>query len=139
MFIYEGKYKFIYTGKIFKGYCVGRTMLYRSAENALSKPNISSWELESHYLVVNWKHDVDSSQHIDGYYVSLCKLTSSLCIGPDFVNFKSFVRSGRIVGLAPEQQYQLEVTDLQTYLVLINENESSTLGYCIQLRGACFK
>ena len=84
---------------------VQRTTTYN-----LSSPNITSWELEDHYLIVNWQHPADSNQHVNGYYVSLCKLANSLCIGPDFVNFKSYVRSGRIVGLAPEQTYQMEVS-----------------------------
>lgn len=76
---------------------------------ALRKPNITSWELDGHYLVVNWEHsDVDNLVH--GYYVLLCQLVNSQCTGPDFVNFGRTVRSGRIIGLAPETHYEVEVT-----------------------------
>lgn len=39
----------------------------------------------------------------------LCRLVDSHCAGPDFVNFNNSVRTGQIVGLAPEAIYQVEV------------------------------
>lgn len=80
----------------------------KTAENTIDKPNIISWELDGHYVIVNWQHS-DANHSTHGYYVSLCQLVNSECTGPDFVNFGKSVRSGKIVGLAPEALYQVEV------------------------------
>ena len=79
--------------------------------DTLKKPNITSWELDAHYLLVNWKHS-DMKQKVHGYYIRLCKLVYLQCTGPDFVNFGKNSRSGRIVGLAPEAIYQIEVSKI---------------------------
>lgn len=89
----------------------------------LKKPNITSWELDSHYLVINWKHS--DHQEVDGYYILLCRLVNSQCTGPDFVNFDKRAESGRIVGLAPEVIYQVEVKKLSLgYSVIYTVNRS---------------
>ena len=74
------------------------------------KPNITSWELDSHYLVVNWKYS--QNERLQGYYVLLCQLVNLKCNGPDFVHFSNKARSGRIVGLAPEAVYRMEVKNM---------------------------
>lgn len=80
------------------------------ARKSLNKPNITSWELAGHYLIINWKHLYSNRHHqVRGYYVLLCRLVDSHCAGPDFVNFNNLVRTGQIVGLAPEAIYQVEV------------------------------
>jgi hypothetical protein len=86
----------------------------QNAGNALKKPNITSWELDSHYLLINWKHS-DERQQVHGYYILLCRLVNLQCVGPDFVNFNKDARSGRIVGLAPEAMYQIEVTIMYVF------------------------
>lgn len=80
----------------------------QSANHTLNKPEIINWEINGHHIVVNWKHS-SPNQQLLGYYVSLCKLVNSECDGPDFVNFGKTFRSGRIVGLAPEATYKVEV------------------------------
>ena len=60
--------------------------------------------------MVNWKHS-DDKQQVQGYYILLCRLVNSRCTGPDFVNFDKNARSGKIVGLAPEAMYQVEVNN----------------------------
>lgn len=55
---------------------------------------------------------------------------NSQCTGPDFVNFGKLARSGRIVGLAPEAVYQVEVNnDYIKALAIIFE---LCAGYCLR-------
>ncbi len=68
----------------------------------------SGWKLSHHYLLVRWQYPyVD--ERTQGFYVSLCLMVKSVCKAPDFVNFDRNLRSGRIVGLAPESEYELKV------------------------------
>ena len=81
-----------------------------SSNDTVNKPEIVSWEIDNHYLIVNWQHS-DPNQRLHGYYLALCQSADTRpCKGPDFVNFDRGSRSGRVVGLAPEAMYRVEVS-----------------------------
>lgn len=88
---------------------------------AISKPNITGWKLNGHYLIVNWNHS-DVNKQVHGYYVLLCRVVDSQCTGPDFINFGANIKSGRIIGLAPETTYQVEVYNYYCECEVIHYN-----------------